>query len=68
VTTQIGLAASAAIIDAGKPTRARIGGGDEHEARRELERALSADDRHMPVLKRLAQRIEAGALKLRKLV
>ena len=46
VPAQVRLAAAAAIPDAGEPARARVGGRDEHEAGREHERALAADDRH----------------------
>ena len=53
---------------AAEPARARVGGGDEHEARREDHHLLAADDRHVAVLERLAQRLEARAGELRQLV
>ena len=61
VAAQVGLAAPAAVADAGEPARARVGGGDEHEPRREHQRALAADDRHAAVLERLAERVEASS-------
>ena len=48
--------------------RARVGGGDEHEARREDHDLLAADDRHVTVLERLAERFEARARELAELV
>ena len=48
--------------------RARVRGGDEHEARREDRRALAAHDRHAAVLQRLAQRLERRARELGQLV
>ena len=68
VAAQIRLAAPAPVADAGEPARARVGGGDEHEPRREHQRPLAAHDRHAPVLERLAQRVEARALELGELV
>ena len=53
---------------AAEAARARVGGGDEHEARREDHDLLAADDRHVAVLERLAQRLEARAGELRELV
>ena len=50
------------------PARARVRGGDEHEARREDRRALAADDRHAAVLQRLAQRLERRPRELGQLV
>ena len=50
------------------PARARVRGGDEHEAGREQRRALPAHDRHLPVLERLAQRLQRRPRELRQLV
>ena len=58
VAPQVGLAAPAAVADPGEPARARVRRRDEHEPRREHQRALAADDRHAAVLERLAQRLE----------
>ena len=54
--------------DAAEPARARVRRGDEHEARRERHHLLAADDRHVAVLERLAQRLQARARELRQLV
>ena len=50
------------------PARARVGRGDEHEARRESAERWPAHDRHLPVLQRLAQRLERRPRELRQLV
>ena len=50
------------------PARARVRGGDEHEAGRQQRRALPAHDRHLPVLQRLAQRLQRRPRELRQLV
>ena len=50
------------------PARARVRRGDEHEAGREDHHLLAADDRHVAVLERLAQGLEARARELRELV
>ena len=50
------------------PARARVRGGDEHEAGRQQRRALAAHDRHLPVLERLAQRLQRRPRELRQLV
>ena len=63
---EIGLRALAA--RAAEPARAGVRGGDEHEARREDHDLLAADDRHVAVLERLAERLEARARELRELV
>ena len=48
--------------------RARVGGGDEQEARREDRGALASHDRHPAVLQRLAQRLERRPRELGQLV
>ena len=48
--------------------RARVRGGDEHEAGRERHHPLRADDRDAAVLERLAERLEARAGELGQLV
>ena len=53
---------------AGEPARARVRRRDELKARREVDRALAAHDRHDAVLQRLAQRLERRAAELRQLV
>ena len=50
------------------PARARVRRGDEHEAGRQQRRALPAHDRHLPVLERLAQRLQRRPRELRQLV
>ena len=66
VAREVGLRALAA--RAAEAARARVRGGDEHEARREDHDLLAADDRHVAVLERLPQRLEARARELRQLV
>ena len=63
---EVGLRAAAA--RAAEAARARVRGGDEHEAGREDHDLLAADDRHVAVLERLAQRLEARAGELGQLV
>ena len=50
---------------AAEAARARVRRRDEHEARRERHHLLAAHDRHVAVLERLAQRLEAGPRELR---
>ena len=65
VAREVGLRAPAAIALAGESARARVGGGDEHEARREDRRALPAHDRHAAVLQRLAQGLQRSSARTR---
>ena len=67
VAGEIRLAAAAAARGR-VAARARVGGGDEQEARREDRRALAAHDRHAAVLQRLAQRLERRPRELGQLV
>ena len=51
-----------------EPAGARVGRGEQHEARGVDGRVARADDRDAPVLQRLAQRLERRAGELRELV
>ena len=66
VADEVGLRALAAVV--AEAARARIRRRDEHEAGREDHHLLTADDRHVAVLERLAQRLQARAGELRQLV
>jgi hypothetical protein len=66
VARQIGGRAAARLV--AHPAGARVRRGDEHEPRREDDDLLPTHDGHVPVLERLAQRLEARAHELRQLV
>ena len=68
VAQQVGLGARASLPIAGVPARAWIGCRDEHEASREHQRPLAANDRHVAVFERLTQSVQARAGELRQLI
>ena len=55
-------------VGAREAARARVRGGDEHEAAGNTSRGLPAHDADAPVLERLAQRLQARARELGELV